>query len=1537
MSKTESRQKKRLWYRLGVAGLIITLVSAAFWFGTSYLIKANIKAELERLDFGKPIIGSISIGSGGIVAHEVEFHHAGGDSEPWLKFDELRIKHPILELVTGASSYNEIELNAAQAVLDLKEAEDENVAFQFNLDEIKLPARKVDINRSELILRHPDHPLLYIKDINLSIEHDEVSSPTQITLDGSIGSFLGGQFDVQGVVSPSENDYEINLASEAIQLENGKWQKWPYLPKNLEQYVEADGELSVQFVLESDSEKQLTFAAESEIRQLAVRFPDLDIDLSVSSGKVNFEDEGELVFSNIQATTDQRDRVNVYGTARVAEFPITSQFQGQFQNVDMATWRKLAPVIPQIVSGISSGPLKGNVTVDSDLRSIVNVSTEARGDDFAYGSIVMNAVIANVHVKNLTFDSGQQFETVQGRVDLEGVAPSQSVDHVFQTFELQDMNRQLEIAGDGSATITLGIPLDAADDLSSWSMLVDAEVERGLISQQKLNDVKLTAEFEEGALVIRSVHSVPLVENADESTLGPPNLEFEFAWPMGEPSQLAPLTVKGQRVSPRWLSKFFERQIQLATGNAKQFPTIDQLDGQITFEANLQIPVEQPENLELWKADSLIAESTVMDSTNTLSELTGELILSQGELSFDQIRGKFQHGGSLEANGRINLTQSSDITLHVSSRETPAAWVADLTDEIAPQIFDYLKKTSDEDPGNRTIDGYLAIELDLLMAGDLQQKGRNEEDSWHLKTKVTSNALVLGDNRLTDVVLDGVVSESQVSIQQLTANWEERGRIDGAGQWESDSNSGNGELSWNQIPIDMLAAVGKLNSVDVRGETDGQIRFSILPDPAEGEIPLMLEGTIATRDFAFETFKTVPFQFDVVTRDGNIYLEQWQFNEQPLELELEAQARLSPPFQFQVQGDLGSQQLSKLFQQPSVTEEEGITTAVTGVVSGNFEVTGQLEEFDWQTQGEIRVDSAMLDQTKLGDFQANWKHLGNDWKKSTLNVKAFGGTIEMVELVSAPERVRVEINDIDAFSLTKVLNLPAEFTGKLSGDASLNEWSVFETRWADLNLKGSSVLIGAAELGDFTAAAEYRKSKLSYEINGSLMGGRLVGSGESLIGDKTTKDTRFPFEVVLTNGSLDRLSSESNYFRAVRQLEGDLSARVAFEFGFSAPPEGLGRVAVRGLKWKNELLTRDASIRFVLNEGTVFVDDVQADLNRGSINASATIPLDGNTTGSYEIDVRQMDLARIVEIMSGDSGDTQGLFDARLNGRIGKRFITGNGIVGVSQAKLHGVTGQSMRIPIQYSLEPLRQSGRIELRRTTFRLFNGNVSGKATFDVGQRFDLDVDLKLSNVDTGKMLAAVAGIDDSNQGRMSGRLTVNGRGIRSSRDLNGSFVGSLERSAAFQLPVIESLARFLAGGNLQSRDYDSDRVDLRLNQGRVDVRNLNFHNSLVKIAITGDAFLDGRLDLRVAARVDRIDQPTLLDQLAGSPLVRFSGSQAALFAQAARFVSERVVFLSVNGTFERPQVRIDAGQQLREETIQYFLRGSQILPNRTIPNN
>src|SRR5690606_15397935 len=108
--------------------------------------------------------------------------------------------------------------------------------------------------------------------------------------------------------------------------------------------------------------------------------------------------------------------------------------------------------------------------------------------------------------------------------------------------------------------------------------------------------------------------------------------------------------------------------------------------------------------------------------------------------------------------------------------------------------------------------------------------------------------------------------------------------------------------------------------------------------------------------------------------------------------------------------------------------------------------------------------------------------------------------IKLVELSNkTPERIAVEIRELDAKQITELAELPVQLTGLLSGSASLNEWSLTETRWADLELRGAATDTAIGEFGALNGRMEYRNQRLTYELNGELLDGKVSSSGSTAI------------------------------------------------------------------------------------------------------------------------------------------------------------------------------------------------------------------------------------------------------------------------------------------------------------------------------------------------------------------------------------------------------------------------------------------------------
>ncbi len=1296
-------------------------------------------------------------------------------------------------------------------------------------------------------------------------------------------------------------------------------------------------ESSAEIVLTSDQTNGFGYTATANLKQGKLNLPTFDLPIDVSGGKVSVHD-GVIQYQDLIASTDGRDSLRASGSTTVDAFPLQTKLKTQFSNLDASTLRKLATEIPIEVTGKASGKASVSVDVEESLRTTLVIEGQGDSSTARYGSIVAKSTNLDVKITPLIFDSQQVFESLDGSVIVTAVAEQQTAKDVFQTLELDELERQLEVEAKASGEFRLELPLKTVQNIDSWTMQVAAATPTANISGQPVRDVRVKASLANGNLKFTDILAVPVPKSANgqneqAKSQNEQSTSLVWAtvdWPLtstASTSGIGKLNFNGQSVPATWMIALIDRQIRNATGMESQFvnESPELLTGTTTFQSAIDVDANDPSNVLKWSGGGRIDRSTVIASGQQLNNLESNLRLSKGVLSFSQLRGVFDTGGSVDASGDFDLSAGAFKSADLRATSMPLKWVADIARESMPSADEFLKGIGMVRGQEDELAGNLAASLKLVPA--------TNENPWAVSANITSKQLTIKGKPISNVSVSGDFDSESILVKEATAKVGRQGRFDLKGNWNVSNESGSGELSWVRLPIQWLASFSTENSGLLAGSTSGKVTVSTSDDP-NPPVPYSVKGSVNAEGLKLAGVKSKTLGFDIRTVEDEIRFDRFRTTDDLKELDLVGKVKLKQPYAYSFDGTIRRLSLSKLFARPSVTEKVK-TTSVSGSASGKFNLTGDLETMDLNSNGELLLSDLRFDNRRINDVSTRWKHLGNDWKNSSVVANAFGGTIKVAELTQLPQRIKIELDEIDAQQLTSLTGLPTKFSGKLSGDASLNDWALATTRWADLNLRGASLLIGPAEFGDLQATLEYRENKLEYSADGRLLNGKFAAEGSASLGE-ILLETELPLKIRFTNGSLSRLYRNIGGVGSLRSLQGSLAASADLVFRLDREPSGKGIVKINDLTWSNERLTREVSTNVNLANGVLKLDNLRADLKRGEISGRASIPIKTNSTGSYELNVRSFDLERFLEIVMPEPIDGVGLVDARISGRTGKT-VTGRGTVSINRAKVLGLSGRTLRVPIQFQYQPLKNAARVEFRRSRFVIFKGNVTGGASIDFGRSVNLKTDLKISNLDTDALFSSLAGLDHSGQGRLSGHLKLNGNSLRSMRDLKGSFTGSLNRAAAFQLPLLETVARFLGGNQLQSQDFESKDIDLRLANGRVEVRRLNVSNSIAQVAVSGNAYLDGRLDLDVAARVERINQPTLLEQLLGSPLSQFRGSPVAMFAQAADFLSERLVFVQVDGTFRRPLVRPDPGKQLQEETIRYFLRGSQILPNADGLNN
>jgi hypothetical protein len=792
--------------------------------------------------------------------------------------------------------------------------------------------------------------------------------------------------------------------------------------------------------------------------------------------------------------------------------------------------------------------------------------------------------------------------------------------------------------------------------------------------------------------------------------------------------------------------------------------------------------------------------------------------------------------------------------------------------------------------------------------------------SWEL----SSEELLLYNKPFKNVTTSGVYGDELV-IRKIRSKLPGRGDAILNGDWRITSDDGSFEVQWqNADLVSLLERRFKLPesfAAYSNGEVNACFKSHLPVFTGRFDLiePQLFGGTLANQSFEIDTV------------DGRIHFKTGKRNGANAGLEFNGQLGMLHPFEFSVEGVARSMPLST-----------AVFDDVTGRVNSKFSVSGQAEPWVVKTKGDATFENLSYRKSSLSDVKSKWDFDSAAPNSQALKVEGFGGRLALIAPENGLDRdLKFVADEIDAAELSVFRTLPIDVTGSISGSATIRDWQSPTGRAIVAKLKSDSLLVEKLRLARVEGFANLSSDgQLEYSLDSQLLDGKLQCAGKTKLSslDGASK-MRFPLNVRLENARLKTLAQPLSGKTAalLKQLDGRASLVMDWNVLPGKFPKGSGTVSLSDTKWKNRLVSRNISSDVFMTDGIMRLENFNADLRQGEISGQAMIPLVGTTTGSYDLDIRKFDLRRMVEILMDEPVQVDGQLDTRLSGRIGKT-ITGSGTMSLRRAGLFGVRDQSMKLPVRFDIEPHRQRASIEIPRNRFKLFRGNVNGYAKLEIGSRLRLDSKFDLANIDAYSMIHSLTGFTGTGNGKLSGHLEISGKSIRTENDLVGLFQGKLQQSNAFSFPLLDQIGRLIGSASTwRNKRFESENIDLALNKGRVEVREFRLQNSLASIAVEGNAWLNGQLDMEVAARIESLDQPSLVQQIAGSPLAKLTGSQAAFFAQASEFLSERIVFVDVGGTVKRPQMRLNPGKQLKEEAIRYFLRGSQILPNANGRNN
>jgi hypothetical protein len=1426
-----------------------------------------------------------------------------------LSIRRLTVRQSIFELARGVTPMDAIVLNGSKLSLDSRaiKGDDSFSLSDIDFSGVTLPAEKIELDDFELSLFDEDGEVKVVIDDGVLVEADG-----KFNLSGST-TFLDGPLSISGNVAKASGDLGFEFEGSQLHLVDQQWQKWPGIGPAVLKHLGADSVFDLSGAVTGNLKTGIKYFADIETKDARLYIPKFELPIAIRKAEVRIED-GLVTYKSVVAAMGDVDVVNGTGTTTIDGLPCRSKFTGDFTDVNVADLRKLVKEIPAKVVGTATGKVIGSVDVNEDLETTLRIDANGDTSEASYGQI--NAATGNVDVQIQPLVLTQNGKTIdlQGSVTVTATTKKQDVDGVLATFDLEALDRQFEFEMLGDGHVDLVIPLNSAADLRTWKLKVDSVAQSGSVGGMRLQDLRLTSSLDNGQLVFHP--TTAFLADAPSASV-----DVTVRWPLPNRavdsiSKTGTVQVNGKGVPPREAIAFFARQMKNAEVDYKFRSQVESmatsdLTGSLGFNSTIVLPAGIERPVDSWDVEASLFDSVLTLPDSKVENFRSGMTIKNGVLEVKGLEGQIAGGGGIQAGASLNLATSKTNDVYLNAIRFPATWLARTIFKL-DSSGEFVRRTG-LNPENVSEKLGGVFDATIKMPPDQEDQVLWEADS---------KQIVIFGKKFTDVEAAGNY-ENEFSIEKLKANLPGGGQASMDGDWIAGSDDGAFDLRWKDAwLVELLENQFSLPS-SFSSLSDGELAVSfensqpIFCGTFDLIEPKVFGGTFADHRFAIETV------------NGRIEFEEVGSKRQN-GIVLDGSFAMRKPFDFDLSGKTRAMPLS------TASYDQ-----LSGFITSNFELSGEASTWKLESAGSAKIESLSLERTELSDFNSKWD-FDSTTQTQQLSIDGLGGKIELDSIASGSDDLVFNLGELELAEFAVFRKLPVNLAGAVSGTATIRNWRSPEKRSITASGTGNSIMVGQVRLTGVEGNASLTDGgqELKYSLDSQLLDGKLEINGETKLASAFNPfRSTFPVKVRLSNARMRRFaeSVSRSPLKALRQLQGRISLAMDWEVTPGEYPAGSGKVSLEDAKWRNRLVSRRIYSDIALNDGVVQLKNIHADLQHGEVAGRATIPLVGSASGSYELDVRKLSLKRLIEVLLDDPIKANGQVSVRLSGRTGKT-ITGSGTLGVSRAGLFGVANQSMKLPMRFRVQPQQRTARIEMPRNRFRAFQGNVNGSVSLDIGSRIRLDSKLELSNIDSHEMLHSLTGYTNAGNGKLSGRLELSGKNLRSVDDLTGSFRGNLKQSNALAFPLLDQVSRFLGNSaSLRNDQFGSDSIDLALSKGRINVRQFRLQNALTSIAVSGNAWLDGRLDMEVAARVERLDQPALIDQLAGSQIAGFAGPQAAFFAQAAEFLSERIVFLDVGGTAQRPNLRLNPGKQLKEEAIRYFLRGSQILPNANGRNN
>ncbi len=807
----------------------------------------------------------------------------------------------------------------------------------------------------------------------------------------------------------------------------------------------------------------------------------------------------------------------------------------------------------------------------------------------------------------------------------------------------------------------------------------------------------------------------------------------------------------------------------------------------------------------------------------------------------------------------------------------------------------------------------------LRMTAPLQSL--HDPQQYQGRGAIRAPQLALGRLAARDVQAQVLIDGGQVTLDDAHLNVA-GGHVAGRVLVGLDAGTLTADLSVAGLAADRLAALAAGNSLEISGLVDGTLAVRGDWRELANVDGWEASGTASSARLAINDEAVTGIAAGVELRRGVLRLHDLRAARDGVNVTATATLDLHSPQPFSADVAVGEFDVGDVIQELPAAWS---LPAVQGRASLAGNLTGTLQPFRWQAKGEAAFSALAVDRLHAAGGRLRWQLDARSLQVTDLTAQVEGGSV--VVTVSFPfdtgtANVTGRFTGLASERLWKPpderLMLAGPISGRFAAELPPGGLERLELH-AEFN--GPRLAADTIEVTGLNGTVDYRAGDVRLALNGQALEGRLFfdGTGRlAAVGGERQLEGRIRAEgIELAAWSV---LAEN---RRLQPLRGAMNANLNFSIaGPHWEPEGKGTISVNRLGWNDIPLAPLARATIELSPRAIVISDVTARLAEGHARGEITLPLDSAQGGTFRATLERVGAQRLLAIWPELEGVSDGNLDVHVEGRMDRRWY-GSARLKMPRGVVAGIPLQRLSAPFNWTFAPDSERVQVRARDASVHVGGGRVSADLEITWGHSLAVKCNGRLRSVKLHTLLKHVPRARKTIDGDLTADFTIAGRGVRSVKDLTGTYNAKLVQSRSMQLPILQDLTSSLGVGNLNGRFETTESRGRLTKGGIVHVDQMFLANSDLQMEVNGRLWLGGRIDLDVTAHTGEFEATTALGQLIRTPLRFIQPVGIGLLIRANDFLERRLLFFKVGGTIRNPIVRPRAGEFLSQELVLFFL--------------